>query len=171
MKKVLAMLLALVMVLSLGTVAMASSNISGGTTGKTEGDIIVNVEGGSVAPVYSITVVWTSLTFTYQQGAAHWDSENREYDYDAGKWANGNTGTITVTNKSNVAIDVSAEIINETGNFKATLTNDEFTLASYAEVATAESDVITVTVALNADEGDLAENQSGAIGTVKLSIS
>lgn len=165
MKKVLAMLLALVLVLSMSTVALASG-ISGGT----EGDIIVNVNSGEVHHTRCIIIEWGNLTFTYTKGDETWNPDTKSYDVKPGTWDNGNTSTVTVTNKSDVAITVGAAITGGSADdgFAASVSTANFVLESYYGRAAADSEVITVTVTV---DGDPEAVEGIAVGTVKLTIS
>ncbi len=65
------------------------------------------VDGTSTPDVYSIDVVWGAMQFTYSSsGTREWDPTTHEYIGNfTGTWtASGNT--ITVTNHSNKAVDV-----------------------------------------------------------------
>ena len=88
MKKFLALILALTMVMGMATMAMAAEEVlnpdldSTPVTGNTStGEVEVTVNGGTVATVYQVDVEWGSLAFTYDFGAgAKWNTSTHTYD-------------------------------------------------------------------------------------------
>lgn len=128
MKKILATILALTMVLSLGVSAFAANtspeagteNITGNDVGSLTNnnlEIAIQLDGDvepSPAPAYYVTVAWQSMKFTYTPGTAKsgWDGTTHSYSNEAvvGSWSNGtsDTSTITITNHSNVGVTVNA---------------------------------------------------------------
>lgn len=161
MKKVLALILALVMVFAMSTVAFADSALGDKTQ-----PVTVSVVKEDT---YSFTVAWDNPTFTYTLG--EWDGDS----YAEGTWDDSkNSSTITVTNNSNVGIVVSAayveneEIKNKTG-ITATLTGERQELASAFGADTAPK--ATFTLALTAT-GNVNETTTEAtLGTITLTIS
>ena len=165
MKKVFAMLLALVLVFSLSTAALAT-----GIEGSTSQDIVVDVSGGAVHNTRCVIITWGNMTFDYVKGDKTWNPETEEYDEAEGFWEGGNTSTVTVTNKSDVAVTVgvSTNDKSETDGFATTVDTTGFTLESYFGRATADSRVINVTVDV---DGDPAVGTGIAVSTVALAIS
>ena len=173
MRKVLAFLLALTLVFSLSATALAAG-ASDYVTDPTEKDVTVTVTGGATATTYSIKIDWGNMAFTYQQGDRIWDQASGKYLYYTGSWVDGNSSTVTVTNRSNTPVTVEAELEPVVGsNFTASLSSTGKTLASYAERPAAEPDSvsITVTVVRSAQESELSPSENVKIGTVKLTIS
>ena len=170
MKKVLAMFLALVLVLSMSTVALASS----GVTGDTEQNIVVTVTEGEVNHIRSINIEWDSLVFTYTKGDKTWNPGQQKYDEAAGTWGNNrNTATVTVTNKSDEAITVSAAITgqDDKDGFSASLSAASFTLESYATQAAGQPDKGTITITVSLASGEGEPSGEVTVGTVELTIS
>ena len=173
MKKVLAMLLALVMVMSVSAVAFAAGSHEMGSLGEHELDVVVNVDGYDIATVYSIVVEWTTLTFEYKQGRVIWDGEEAGFVYNEGSRAEGkNTATVTVTNKSNANVIVAAEVTNETGDFKTTLENASFDLGRCDTRPNFEPESKEIDVAVNLNVADdKLQVKSGSVGKIKVTIS
>lgn len=99
MKKMMSLILALMVVMSLSITTFADEDI------RKSADVKGTYTSGSNGIVYSVDISWAGLEFTYN-GASKgtWDPENHTYigATEAG-WADGE-GTITVTNHSNTDI-------------------------------------------------------------------
>ena len=103
MKKIFALILAVMMIATMSVTAFAAENTGGDTT--------INVKGTytgaqGAGDKISVDVAWEGMEFTYHEGAAgEWlPSEHKYADDAAGYWST-NKGTITVTNHSNVAVN------------------------------------------------------------------
>lgn len=156
MKKVLAILVALTLMLSMSTAALAADITS--NNGSQSGNVYVQVTGTeNVGDVYAVNISWDSLTFVFK--ATGWDSTSLHYD---GSWTT-KTRDITVTNHSNVAITTtnSLSLLNETNGTSASITEG----ASF-DLGIGASDTITLTAA----GYPTVENSTFQIGTVLISI-
>ena len=168
MKKFLACVLALVMIFGL------AANVSALEVGLGDtdiGDVTVNVTPGGIEHTYYIVVTWDSLTFQYTANAQRWDPDQKAYVASGeGRFANGTTANIQVTNKSDVAITVTATATDKDANdgFKATLNKTTFDLESYVDRGTADTNTFTVTVATNPAEG--TPSNGGAVTNIGLNI-
>lgn len=115
MKKFLALVIVVAMTLTLAVNVFAETATKQETGNQTV-DVNVSTTTDTITPVYYVEVEWAGLDFTYKFGTdAGWDVANKNHKY-TGKTNNSGwgdarattaTGTITVTNHSNVGITVS----------------------------------------------------------------
>ena len=108
--------------------------------GSAESDVTVNVNGsGETTDVYSVDIIWSDLSFTYDKGSSKWNPSIHEYtnnNSDAG-WVD-NTGYITVNNHSNVKISVSVSFTQSStpnGNTTLEISTPQFTVDSAENTA------------------------------------
>lgn len=170
MKKITTLLAAAALTCAMGTTAFAADQ-DGVETGDYTADVKGTYQAGAAAPVYSVNIAWTDMSFTYTgAGEGTWDPETHQYSGSSeGAWTASND-SITVTNHSNAAVKATASYQAETGYESTTMTfgNNEATVATAVgtEVASAPSATITVTPG-----GTLAESANGGkIGTITVSI-
>jgi len=172
MKKIISLIMALVMIMSLSVTAFAAEGVGNG--GTDSADVKGTYKGTAASTVYSVDISWSGLEFTYN-GAyeGEWNPDTHSYDNatEAG-WAEGN-GTITVTNHSNTAITAVPTYKAVTGYESASMTFSTNSL----EVATADNGVdgaagtaVTGTITVT-PTGTLPEGTSNAvIGTITITI-
>ena len=172
MKKLLSVILALVMALSLSVTAFAATN-----DGTQDTKITVNgsyVSGAAGSSVISVDIEWEAMDFTYSVASqGTWNPATHAYDGQTeGGWSD-NTPAITVTNHSNVAV-------NATLGFTADVTGvvGTFTEASGTEndnilnLATAEGTEVANAPTATANFGisGAAINASQKLGTITVAI-
>ena len=126
MKKMLSLILAIVMMFALAVGASAEEpsvstsqdvqEVASGTYGK-DVDIVIKNVAGAAAAVYYVTIDWNPLTFTYDYAEEAKEVYNplthssRPVPAGTAGWVNNYTSAyVTVTNHSNVAVDVSASL-------------------------------------------------------------
>lgn len=166
MKKILSLVLALVMIMSLATTAFAATVESG--TAEVKGTYVDNSETDTTV-VYKVDIEWEGLSFTYTEGGSYgWNTDTHQYDVldsDAG-WSG--QGTITVTNHSNAAVTASFKYAAVTGYEDASVNFSVASLAlkSAAETNAAVSGSVTVTPAGKLPKG--TSNQ--VIGNITITV-
>ena len=115
MKKILATILALVMVFSLSVSALAADKTENITINETSyGTVEVSIADGTET-VYSVTVAWTDTTMEYYKNSGIWNPETHKYEpdenaeeHELSRWIDG-YATVTVTNHSNAAVRATIE--------------------------------------------------------------
>lgn len=145
MKKILSLILAMIIVMSLSTVAFATETNG---TGNYSQDVTGSYVAGSTASgtIFSVDIDWTGMSFTYHaEKAPVWDPENHQYSETAAAYWEGE-GTITVTNHSNAKITATPSYTANAGYTDAIMnfSTSKLNIAS-AEVGSAQSGTITVT--------------------------
>lgn len=101
MKKIIALVLALLLVASLGVTAFAETN-----DGKAPSSATVRgkYEAGDEAPeTISVDVTWEDMKFTYREGSKEWNPDTHEYEQLEGKWDE-TPKNIKVVNNSNINV-------------------------------------------------------------------
>ena len=173
MKKIISLILALAVIMSLSITAFAVEGVGNG--GTDSADVKGTYKSTAASTVYSVDISWSGLEFTYN-GAyeGEWNPNTHSYD-NATKagWADGN-GTITVTNHSNTGITAVPTYKAATGYESASMTFSTNPLT----VATADNGVAGgAGTAVNGTifvtpTGTLPQGTSGAvIGTITITIS
>ena len=105
MKRIITLLMVLAMVMSLSVTAFASDlGESKDVTAKYE-------KNESEQPIYNVDLNWGDLTFTYTETTTKvWNPDTHTYDTTTtGSWDK-TESSITVTNHSNVSVDVSMSV-------------------------------------------------------------
>lgn len=115
--------------------------------------------------VVSADVTWDELSFTYQDGAKHWDAEKHMDVADEGAWET-TKKNITVTNHSNTSIKASFEFAADVEGLNGSFDKAEFDLAS-AENTTTEN-APTDKTAFGISGGAITKDQK--IGTITVKI-
>lgn len=169
MKKLISLILALAMVLSLSVAAFAASTVD------PESKVVTGTYvGDSTTTVYSVEIEWTDLSFTYSAGSkGTWDPDSHQYsDPVAAGWG-GKTATITVTNHSNTQIVATPAYVAVTGYEDAKMAFDTTALSvatadngTNGGAGTAVVGTITVTPGGTLPEG----TNNTKIGTITISI-
>ena len=183
MKKFLATILALTMVLSLGAVAFAAEGAWNGTdesaaTGETKKDVQVQVtKGTEKTDKYKVTVSWDDLTFQWKtESYGDWNTTDHVWDgYAAGSWTS-NEKTIILSNDSSKDVKVTASFSDtqkdSTGTYTFTFSESAdstgVTVGSAdvggGENAPGSTQTKSFTMTINEDEVNEADIEAAASG-------
>ena len=172
MKKILSVILALVIALSLSVTAFAATN-----DGSSPTDITVNgtfVSGTAAGEKISVDIVWEAMDFTYTAASqGTWNPVTHTYEgATKGGWSN-NTPAITVTNHSNVAVNATlgftADVDGVIGTFtevSGTANDNILNLATAEGTEVANAPTATANFGISGD----AINASQKLGTITVTI-
>lgn len=180
MKKIFALILAVMMIATMSVTAFAAEvTKDGGTATITVNGTYDASEGAG--ETISVLVAWDAMTFTYTAGAAgEWLPDEHKYaDAAEGSWST-DTATITVTNHSNVAVTASLAWTQNTaltGNITGTFTEDSGTandnvlaLASAAEGESLNNVNKAPTASAEFGISGDAISADGTLGTITVTI-
>lgn len=168
MKKIIALVLAVALIMSMGIAAFAAE-LDNGTK-----DVTATYTKGTASDViYSVDVTWGSMEFNYTAPAqGTWNPESHSYDdaETAGRWSyETDANKITVTNHSNSEVTVGLSYTAKEGYeaVKGAFDKAALTLptAVGTEVEAAPSAAAYLTLA-----GDLEAAPEGAVGTVTVTL-
>lgn len=174
MKKLFATALALAMVLSLSTTALAAGNVNGAGVGSQDPiDVTAKYNDDATEPtVYSVDLTWEDMTFTYNESDTRtWDPDTHTYtDTTSAGWDK-TTAAVTATNHSNAEVKVSFTYTpqGDTG-VTASMSKDSFKLAAGVEnkpnEAATDSSILTITGTPN----NSVTAEGVTIGTITVTI-
>lgn len=176
MKKILSLILALALVMSLGIPAFAAGNTA---TANGAGDQTITVTGTYTAgqtgaAKVSVEIAWDAMTFTYT-GAAEgtWNPGTHEYDDSVEAGWSEETATITVTNHSNVGVNARLIFATELAGIEGTFTETSGTANdSKLELATAVGTEVDDAPTASAEFGisGAAITEDKTLGTITVAI-
>ena len=182
MKKIIAIVLALIMTFALSITAFAAEEVqvndavdaalaATNPEAKKESSDVSTTFIPTWQTVYYVTVEWSDMEFEYTY-TLQWHPEDLNYTLVSGEWTN-NTATIEVNNRSNVPVDVKMEFAVNTEKFGNNLSvaftgenveNSKFALASAdttdqktGATGTLQSKVVTATVSGNGVSDDVVK--------------
>ncbi len=173
MKKFFIATLAFVLLASITVTAFAAETELTDANKSEEIDVNVNYQDGTQTPtVYSVDVVWDSMTFTYNaSGTKVWDATTHSYmDNTNGVWAN-DSADVTVTNHSNADVNVTVTYT-EVGasGVNGVISNGDFSITSAVDKAVDDATLTkTATLTVSGVPVDKSANNL-KIGTVTVVI-
>lgn len=192
MKKIMSLVLALALVLSMGVTVFAEEATVGDSTGTIPANSnTVNVTANYVAgknvsagTKYLVNVSWNvsgTLTYTDKTKTYTWSTTDMKYELtdtaETGTWTGDATVDLTVTNKSNADISVECSDVTKAAGLTMTATFDKQTFdvktAAPAEVTDTSvkvADPVTAKLTISDVSGEItAENTTVASFTVTIS--
>ena len=177
MKKLFALILAVMMIATLSVTAFAAELPAESVNGDKSKDVTAKyVAGTEATAVYMVDIEWGAMEFTYTAASeGTWDPESHTYDgVSEAKWSYADgANKVTVTNHSNAKVSVAIANSDVTDGITFTWDKETFELAS-ADNGLGEngagkpvSDSAALTVS-----GTLAETENAVkIGTITVTIS
>lgn len=175
-KRFAAAVLALVMALSLTTVAFAGS-----TTHTTmPGSETIGVNGaysgtGTFADVYSVKIEWGEMSFTYKTtGDKTWDPTDHTYNFTEGDGWVSSGNEVKVTNHSNRPVNVEFRFTKDTtiykGEYTGAMSVQSKQLAAGVENKPNEAESVTSKLTLSG-KLNAVETTSTKLGDITVSLS
>ncbi len=126
MKKIVSLILAIAMIMSLSITAFA---VGSGETSSTDVKATYN-SGADAGKIYSVDIAWSGMSFTYTDANTKWNPQTHTYDPTSDPyWSQ---GVITVTNHSNAAVTATASYTAEAGygDISMTFSNESVNVAT-----------------------------------------
>lgn len=167
MKRIITLLMALAMVMSLSVTAFASE--LGGSK-----DVTAKYEKNeSEQPIYNVDLNWGDLTFTYTETVEkEWDADTHTYTskVTGGSWDK-TESTIKVTNHSNVSVTVimTVEAVENTG-VEVTLDGGNATLAAGEENNVDGAKYVIGTVKVSGTPNSTVTESGITVASIKVTI-
>ena len=166
MKKLAALILAVVTVLACSISVFAEDVTPTGDGSKDVKSTVVDKNGDDldddddkITKVYHVVIAWESMEFTFKAEQAAedliWDSENHKYSNLTGEWQNNTGRKLTLTNHSNATVTYTANFANGTktsavkNGVTSQLTGTDGTLATAVGTLPEEAPNYVYTVAVS----------------------
>ena len=172
MKKIIAIILALALVMSLSITAFAADLNEGAKTG----DVTVNyTKGKDGGTIYRVDVIWGSMEFSYTSEAKGvWNPETHKYDEAApAKWECAkDANKIAVTNHSNTKVTVSLTY-NQAESYsdvKGTFDVPSLTLESAEGTTFEKAPAASAFLTLSGDLDEGVEKTTVTVGTITVTL-
>ena len=171
MRKLLSVMLSVVLISCMSVTALASENI--GQNGSKEIEVTAKYSSTISTPdVYSVDIEWNSMSFTYTQTSTKkWNADDHSYNtVSEGAWDK-TSATITVTNHSNVSVNVDMKYtaVENTG-VKGTLTNTSTVLKAGAEGNYNGADSVSAKLTISGKPNTTVTDDGIKVGTIKVTI-
>ena len=173
MKKLIATTLALTTVLCTGMPVLAAETV--GQNGSQDIDVTAKYSDSTTTPdAYSIDIAWEDMTFTYSMaGTMEWDPATHTYEENITAGWDKESADVTVTNHSNVAVDVSFGYTptNSYGVITALSNSDSaLNLAAGVEGDVANAAAATATLSVSGVPNDTVTENGVVVGTITVQV-
>ena len=173
MKKIMSLILALALMMSLAIPAFAATNEGGNTSI----DVKAQYTGETTTTdTISVNIAWGAMEFTYHVGSTKvWDAGTHTYTTtsDAGTWsAKQDTNVVTITNHSNVGVKADLSFAADTAYNTVTGSFDKASLTLPSAVDKELNDQTLVGTAKLTLDGTLADTVTALtkVGTITVKI-
>lgn len=171
MRKFMMFLFAIGLLMGTSIPAFAAENI--GRNESREIDVTAKYDSSTSTPnVYSVDIDWSSMTFTYTQSETKkWNASDHSYStVSEGGWDK-TSATVTVTNHSNVSVNVDLTYTAVAGTgVTGRLTNASDTLNAGEEGNYNGADSVTATLTISGTPTSTITSEGVKIGTIKVTI-
>lgn len=141
--------------------------------GSREIDVKAKYAVASTTPAsYSVDLRWTDMTFTYTREDTHiWDPLTHTYKTGSKSGWDRTRGSVTVTNHSNVAVQVTVEYLPEPNTgIKGVLKNASAKLKAGAVGDYAGADSMTATLSISGTPESTVSPEGTKIGKLRITI-
>ena len=175
MKKILATILALTMIVGMSLTAFAApfTELPATQDVEVQATFKTQTTTNNTTPVYSVNITYGAISFEYTAASNvyKWNPSTLAYDIvdgtNPGAWA-GETATIEIENRSNAKVKVTPKWTAVEGVSVSPEISGAVTLES-AVGCTGEGQTAEITVA-KPTSGTITQDQAGKIGTITLTI-
>lgn len=171
MRKLLAILLALCLVSGLGISAFAAETVE--QKGSKDIEVTAKYASTTSTPaVYSVDIAWSSMMFTYTQtNLKEWNAADHSYNtVSQGNWDK-TTATVTVTNHSNVSVNIAMQYIPfENTGVQGALVNATAALQAGEEGRYNSADSMTATLTISGTPSNTVTTEGIKVGTIRITI-
>lgn len=172
MKKLVTLVLALALVLSIGTTALADTVTDVDET-RTIDVTAKYTSSTTTGTVYYVQIDWDPMTFTYTEKKTEtWEPTNHSYSTSAtGSWDR-TSSEVTVTNHSNVDVDVAMSYAAKATDIgvTATLTGGNKTLSAGEVGGYKTADSVTGTLTITGTPNSKVTATGITMGTITITI-
>ncbi len=174
MKKMIAAILAVAMVLGVHSTSYAGQNL--GQNESQSIDVTAKYSDDITTPdVYSVEIVWDNMTFSYSEaGTMDWNPETHTYTENVTAGWDKTSADVTVTNHSNVDVDVTFGYVPvESYGVTTGLTNTDAAVNLTAGVVgeADEAASVTATLSVSGTPSETVTEEGVVIGTITITIS
>ena len=166
MKKIISLTLALMLILSMSTIAFAAEQSD-------SHDVTARYEKTeNEEAIYNVDIAWGELTFTYSEHTEKtWNPDTHTYDTETSGGWDKTEASVTVTNHSNVEVTVAMALTPVEGTgVEVSLTGGNGTLAAGVEGDVAGAAAVTGKLTVSGTPNDTVTAEGIKVGEITVTI-
>ena len=166
MKKIISLTLALMLILSMSTIAFAAEQSD-------SHDVTARYEKTeNEEAIYNVDIAWGELTFTYSEHTEKtWNPDTHTYDTETSGGWDKTEASVTVTNHSNVEVTVAMALTPVEGTgVEVSLTGGNGTLAAGVEGDVAGAAAVTGKLTVSGTPNDPVTAEGIKVGEITVTI-